>query len=123
VTADQPDVKFSPFDRHSSGFQKVSEDDMKLLRKEVKPSFPDRPVDPVKRMHRAKVIFRSIIKQAVIESVKNPDTPNLTETMIRQAMKDRERRQKIAKKRGIEPGSRRWRALVRDTVRRRRKSG
>lgn len=75
--------------------------------------------DPVKRKHRAKNIFRELIKQAVRES--RQEGGDMTEKRVREALRERDKRRKIAKKRGIEPGTTRWRAIVRDA--RRNRSG
>jgi hypothetical protein len=63
--------------------------------------------------------MRQLIKAAVRDSKK--DMPELTEGMLRRAIRERAKRQKIAKRKGIKPGSRRWRDLVRDTTKRRKK--
>ena len=119
MTADKPDAKpYSPFDRDDprNKIVEISEADVRKMVTEAREEnrVRDAQLTDPKQKARGKHILREIIKEAVKDS-------KLTEQAIRDSLKDRARRRIIAKKRGIEPGTRRWRALVRDTTKRRRK--
>lgn len=64
-----------------------------------------------KEKHRARHLFREMIKQSVRESVRHGESTS--ETIIRNALRERAKLNHIARARGIKPGSRRWDALFR----------
>lgn len=67
------------------------------------------------------MLFNEMIKSAVRESIKRGN--DITEKIIRNSIKERHKRSKIAQARNAKPGTKRWENLLRDSrqVRRRRR--
>ena len=65
-------------------------------------------------------VLRQLIRTAVREARK--DMPGLTEGKLRRAIQDRAKRQKIAKKKGAKPGTKKWRDLLKERRVRRKKA-
>ena len=65
------------------------------------------------------MLFTAMIKSAVRESIKRGN--DISEKIIRNSMKERHRRSKIAQARGAKPGTKRWENLLRDSLAARRR--
>ncbi len=59
------------------------------------------------------MMFREMVRMAIRDSVRDGRVPTLSAAGVRKALAESKRRHKVAKARGIKPGSLRWNALNR----------